>query len=63
MIEYLCSKAEYCSFPNNASGADIEDTLAAFALEKDVDALIDAGALLNNKTNKVVASIFSEEVY
>jgi len=57
MLEYLMKKATFCSI-SIQPGEDIESVLADMALEKDVDALIDAGALLNNHPIEKVADIF-----
>jgi hypothetical protein len=59
MLDHLCNskKATFCSIFSHP-GKDIEGVLADMALEKDIDALIDAGALLNNHPIEKAADVF-----
>jgi hypothetical protein len=57
MLEHISKKATFCSISSHP-GVDIESVLADMAFEKDVDALIDAGALLNNHPIEKAADVF-----
>ena len=57
MINLLLKNTTYCRVPESRSDEPIE-ALARFAIEKNVDAFIDAGALLSKLSVEEVALIF-----